>query len=139
VGNLQLEEKSVTNRTTAIFLIGALLVTGATGLLADAPKKQATYSVRGKVTGLLPGHHLIVSTQVPNGPTTTTQDDGTYVLPGLGPGKYDIRLSEAPYKITPSSKVVAIVNSDVNGVDFQAQKILTPESKKGGAKGGTNR
>lgn len=128
----------ITKKVVAL-LVGALLVMGASGLLAQKSKNVAKYSIRGTVTGLLPGDHLIVRTQVQNGPTATTQSDGSYVLSGLGMGKYDIILSQAPYKITPSSRVVAITNSDVNGVDFQAQKILTPESKKSQPKGGTNR
>ena len=118
-------------RTTTAFLLGALLVAGGTGLLAQAPKKQATYSVRGKVTGLLPGAHIQVSTGA-NAHTAMTQDDGSYVLSGLSPGRHNIVLSESPYKFTPSSQFVAIVDSDVNGVDFQAQRILKPESPKRG-------
>jgi hypothetical protein len=114
--------------------MGALLVVGAAGLRAQTPKKQATYSVRGKVTGLLPGDHTIVYTTMSTGPSTTTQDDGTYVLSGFSPGKYFIILAQSPYKVTPSQRMVGIVGSDVNGVDFQVQRVLKPGSgPKGGA------
>jgi hypothetical protein len=134
-----LEETSVAIRTTTALLIGALLVVGAAGLLAQTPKKQATYSVRGTVTGLLPGDSMVVYTGMPNGPSTTTQNDGTYVLPGFSSGKYTIMLSVSPYKVTPSQRMVAIVNSDVSGVDFQVQKVLQPGSNKSGPRSGAGK
>jgi hypothetical protein len=121
----------MTLRTNAAFLIGALLVTGAVGLLAQTPKKQATYSIWGKIAGLLPGDSVVVSVQIANSPTATTPADGSYVLSGLGTGRYDIHLSQSPYRFTPPSRVVTIANAEVNGVDFQAQRVLNQGSKKG--------
>jgi hypothetical protein len=113
-------------------LMGAMIVAGAAGLLAQTPKKQATYWMRCKVPGVPPGVHLLVYTDIAHGPSATTQDDGSYVLPGFIPGKFIVRVSESPYHITPSSRLVAIISSDVNGVDFQAQRILKPGSSKRG-------
>lgn len=57
------------------------------------------------------------------GISATTGADGSYTISGLGDGAYEVKVSKAGYSFVPSSKVVTIAGSDVNGADFSAQPV----------------
>jgi protocatechuate 3,4-dioxygenase beta subunit len=78
-----------------------------------------TYSISGKVTGVIQaGVTMTLSGTV--SASTTTDSLGSYTFTGLRSGTYTVTPSKSEYKFTPASQQVTVSGENVSGVDFMA-------------------
>jgi Carboxypeptidase regulatory-like domain/TonB dependent receptor len=109
-------------RTAVAFLVTVLLCF----VTADAAMAQvSTATIQGTVsdaTGVLPGA-TVTAREGQSGFTheTVSASDGTFTLPGLRPGRYQITVSVAQYK--PQEKTVEVLVGQTVDVSFR----ITPD------------
>ena len=79
---------------------------------------QATFSISGTVTGAdgkgLPGVQVTENQDQ----HVSTAADGSYALDGLAPGDYLIEAQQDSVELTPTYRVVSVVDASVSGIDF---------------------
>jgi outer membrane receptor protein involved in Fe transport len=122
-----------TNRTRNTFRRHALATAVVLALAGTAHAQISTSTIKGQITSdtaVQPGLAVTAVNQA-NGNTyrTTTLADGTYVLPGLAPGSYEIRVAGpgATVKtqvITVTVGETAAVNLALVGTATQLERVI---------------
>lgn len=88
----------------------------------------ATYSISGSL-----GTPFFTFVQIAySGPTSgvvNAHSDGTYTIPGLGPGAYTITSSSVGYAFSPTSHSETITSANLTGVNFTATRVVTASSR----------
>ena len=85
------------NRSTRVLRQHTLAAAVALALVGAAQAQLSSSTVRGRISGAVatPAGTLVTAVNKANGArySTTTQADGSYVLSGLAPGEYEIRVA----------------------------------------------
>src|SRR5690348_13027012 len=120
--------------TSQVLSLSLILVLNAGSLMAQQPTRTGT--IRGKVTdelgGILIGSNVTVRNKEGIARTTQTDDDGLFVVTGIIPGQYYVRVEAenfAPYE-NPALQITAgqVIAVDVKlGVAMERQQVLVNE------------
>ena len=112
-------------RAYDVFVAGGYiyLADGVSGLLIlrFTGGEGATYSISGRVTDSndpVPNPISGVTISAGNNHTTTTNNDGSYILNGLPIATYRLMASRDGYSFTPAERTVDVSQQDITGQDF---------------------
>jgi len=89
--------------------------TAATGA-ATAEKHQIT----GRVSGLSANHHATIRAVGPRSYSAITRSDGTWTIPNVVPGDYNVNATHSLYTLSPAFHHAVARTNDVHNLNFTA-------------------